>query len=141
VIRPEIRQAVLANLPAGSVLLEGLEDSEDPLALLRAAHAQAQHPQLFALIANGAYLPALGAFFNGGALAAGHPLVRAEIEALLLTAGWRARTIAAIADAAIPPPQAAPLEINAGAIIFQITDSAALERVRAAAFFVVADRQ
>jgi len=31
------------------------------------------------------------------------------------------------------------LEINAGAIIFQIADAATLERTRDAAFFIVAD--
>jgi hypothetical protein len=159
VIRPEIRQTVLANLPAGTpcvhaagdigaldpatadVFLEAFEEHADPLAVLRAVRAQLPHARLFALIANGAYLPALGAFFAGGTLAAGRPLVHAEIEPLFSAAGWQTQTIAPIVDATLPQPQAAPVEINAGPIIFQITDPAVLERVRSAAFFVVAGRR
>jgi hypothetical protein len=159
VIRPEIRQSVLANLPAGTpcvqatsdiaaldpattdVFLEALEEHADPLAVLRAVRAQLPRARLFALIANGAYLPTLGAFFAGAPFAAGRPLVHAEIEPLFSAAGWQTQTIVPAVDATLPPGQAAPLEINAGPIIFQITDPAVLERVRSAAFFVVAGRR
>lgn len=154
---PDIRRAVLANFPAGTVfanaaegagaldataphvLLEGLDDIDDPRAFLAAVRERMPHARLFALVANAAHLPALGAFYAGVAPAAAHPLVHAEIEPLFRSGGWQTTAITPIVDGALPPPEAAPVEINAGAIIFQIVDAAMLERARNAAFFVVAD--
>ncbi len=156
-IGPEIRRAVLASFPAGAafadaaggaealdataphVLLEGLDAIDDPRAFLAAVRERMPHARLFALVANAAHLAALGAFYAGVAPAAAHPLVRAEIEPLFLAAGWQTTAITPIVDGSLPPPEAAPLEINAGAIIFQIADAATLERTRDAAFFIVAD--
>jgi hypothetical protein len=157
VIGPEIRRAVLANFPAGTmfadaaagigaidaaaphVLLEGLDAVDDPVGFLSALRVHVPRARLFALVANAAHLPALGAFFAGQAQSAGHPLVRAEIEPLFLAAGWQPTEITPIADGSLPPAQAVPVEINTGAIIFQIVDPAVLERARSAAFFIVAD--
>jgi hypothetical protein len=157
VIGPEIRQAVLANFPAGTafadaaagaaeldaaaphVLLEGLDAVDDAPAFLRALRERMPHARLFALIANAAHLPALGAFYAGAAAAGAHPLVREEIEPLFRAGGWQTTAITPIVDGTLPPPGAAPVEINAGAIIFQIAEPAMLERARNAAFFVVAD--
>ena len=153
----EIRAAVLANFPAGTaflnaaacngaldaaapfVLLEGIDDLDDPIAVLSAVREQTINARLFALIANAAHLPALAAFYAGSRLATRHPLVRDELEPLFRAAGWQAASITPIVDAALPA--AAPVEINAGAIIFQIVEQAALERGRNAAFLVTADRR
>jgi hypothetical protein len=157
VIAPEIRRAVLAHLPAGisclnaaagldaidpatpHVLVEGIEDRDDPIAFLTLVRERLPNARLFALVANAAHLPALAAFYAGRAPAAGHPLVRDEIEPLLRAAGWQPSTIAPIIDAALPPTL--PVEINGGAIIFQIVEPAMLERGRNAAFFVIAERR
>jgi hypothetical protein len=156
VIGPEIRQAVLASFPAGTafadatagaqaldaaaphVLIEGLDAVDDALAFLCALRERMPRARLFALIANAAHLPALGAFYAGAAAAAGHPLVREEIEPLFRAGGWRTAAITPVVDGRLPPPEAAPVEINAGAIIFQIGAAEMLERARTAAFFVVA---
>jgi hypothetical protein len=123
------------------VLLEGLDELDDPREFLDRLRARVPAARLFALVANAAHLPALSAFFAGGSPARGHPLVRDEIAPLLRAAGWEPLTIDPLADDSLPPAQAAPLIVRGSNIDFRIADAAALERGRCAAFFVVADRR
>jgi hypothetical protein len=122
------------------VLLEGLDDLDDPVSFLAGLRHRAPQARVFALIANAAHLHALGAFYSGAPLAAGHPLVRDEIEPLFRAAGWQPLAIEALVDESIPPAHALPFAANAGGIVFQLAEPVMLERSRNAAFLVVADR-
>ncbi|MBV8423553.1 MAG: hypothetical protein JO349_00045 [Candidatus Eremiobacteraeota bacterium] len=122
------------------VLLEGIDDVEEPAVLLREIHAGAPAARLFVLVANAAYLRALAAFFDGTPLAQGHPLVEAELEPLISAAGWRIVAINPVPDESIPGPESLPFELASPSICFKIADPAMLQRARIRAFIVVADR-
>ena len=122
------------------VLLEGVDDVEDPVGLLRSVRAAAPSARLFLVIANAAYARSLLAFFDGAPLARAHPLVGSEIEPLLAAAGWRPLAINPIADESIPADQALPFELTTPNMCIKISDSAMLERTRTRAFIVIADR-
>jgi hypothetical protein len=123
-----------SGVPAASanVIVEGLDAVPEPLALLAALRAAAPAARLFALVANGAHLPALAAYFAGAAIAAARPLVRADIEPLLHGAGWNAFAVEPIAGEA-------PFATRIGGLTFALEDAATLERVSPAAFLAVAD--
>jgi hypothetical protein len=125
---------------AAYVLLEGLDDLDDPGSFLTALRDRVPQARVFALIANGAHLHALGAFFSGVPLATAHPLVFSEIEPLFRAAGWQPLAIEALVDESIPAAQALPFVAGMGAIEFHVAEPAMLERGRNAAFLVVADR-
>jgi hypothetical protein len=122
------------------VLLEGLDDLDDPHAFLAELRDRAPQARVFALIANGAHLHALGAFFSGVPLAAAHPLVLSDIEPLFRAAGWQPLAIENLIDESIPSSDALPFVAGLGDIEFHVTERAMLERGRNAAFLVVADR-
>jgi hypothetical protein len=122
------------------VLLEGLDDLDDPVSFLAGLRHRTPQARVFALIANAAHLHALGAFYSGAPLAGGHPLVRDDIEPLFRAAGWLPLAIEALIDESIPAAHALPFAANAGNIVFQMAEPVMLERSRNAAFLVVADR-
>lgn len=122
------------------VLLEGVDDVDDPQALLSAVHAAAPVARLFMLVSNAAYVRGLLAFFNGAPLARAHPLVEAEIPGLLGASGWRPLALTPIADESIPGPQSLPVEITSPSLCFKIGDEAMLQRARVRAFIAIADR-
>jgi|SRR5579872_654261 len=121
------------------VVLEGIDDTDDPAGLLAAIAAAAPSARLFLVVANAAHMRGLQAFFNGTPLARAHPLVEAEIEPLLKGAGWRALTIDPIPDESIPLGQPLPFELPSPTICFKINDGAVLERARIRAFIAIAD--
>jgi hypothetical protein len=122
-----------------NVLLEGLDDLDNPVAFLAGLHRKAPQARVFALIANGAHIGSLGAFFAGIPLAAAHPLVRDEIEPLFHAAGWQPLAIRPFNDEAIPPVDALPFSAGIGEIVFNLSEPAMLERCRCTAFLVIAD--
>jgi len=122
------------------VLLEGVDDVEDPAALLAAVRSAAPVARLFLLVSNAAYLRGLLSFFNGAPLARAHPLVEAEIAPLLGAGGWRPLAINPIADESIPGTQSLPFELVSPTICFKISDNEMLQRARVRAFIAVADR-
>ena len=146
-ITSAIRRGLLANFPAGTPLAivapEGAFDGlaaerddavEDPVALLAAVRAAAPQARLFALVANAAHLPALAAYFNGGAIAAVRPLVRADVERALADAGWNQIALNPIAEDD-------PFVTQIGGLSFTLDDTETRERVRPAAFLAIADSQ
>jgi hypothetical protein len=128
--------ATPADLPATAphVIVEGLDAVEDPVALLAAVRAAAPQARLFALVANAAHLPALAAYFNGGAIAAVRPLVRADVERALADAGWNQIALNPIAEDD-------PFVTQIGGLSFTLDDTETRERVRPAAFLAIADSQ
>lgn len=134
-LEPALRAA------APHVILEGLDAVEDPVALLAHVRGAAPQARLFALVANGAHLPALAAYFGGAAIAAVRPLVRNEVERALAAAGWHPIAIEAIADEPTFAAAALPAAVPIGALTFALDDAATLERVRPAAFLAIADPQ
>ncbi len=119
------------------VVLEGIDDTDDPQGLLAAVAVAAPAARLFLIVSNAAHLRGLQAFFNGTPLALAHPLVQTEIEPLLKAAGWRPLTIDPIPDESIPLEQ--PFEMTSPTICFKIDDGAVLERARIRAFIAIAD--
>ena len=126
--------------PFANVLLEGIDDLEDPVTFFERLRERTPRARLFALIANAAHLPGLGRFY-AGAPSPARPLVREEIAPLFRAGGWEPASIASIVDASLPAPGSVPIEFDAGPIKFQIVDPEMLERGRCAAFFVTADRR
>jgi hypothetical protein len=125
--------------PVEHVVLEGIDDTDDPVGLLAAVRAAAPAARLFLVVSNAAHMRGLQAFFNGTPLARAHPLVQSEIEPLLKAAGWRALTIDPVPDESIPLGQALPFELASPTICFKINDEAVLERARIRAFIAIAD--
>jgi hypothetical protein len=123
----------------GHVVLEGIDDTDDPVGLLAAVGAAAPSARLFLIVSNAAHLRALQAFFNGAPLARAHPLVHSEIEPLLRASGWRPITVDPIPDESIPLAQPLPFELTTPTICFKINDAAVLERARIRAFIAIAD--
>jgi hypothetical protein len=126
----------LAELPAAAphVIVEGLDAVDDPVALLAGVRAAAPHARLFALVANGAHLPALAAYFNGAPIAPVRPLVRADIERALDAAGWKQIALNPIAEDV-------PFVTQAGGLSFRLDDDDVRERSRPAALLAIADPQ
>jgi hypothetical protein len=122
------------------VLLEGVDDIEDPAALLAAVRVAAPVARLFMLVSNAAYLRGLLAFFNGAPLAREHPLVEAEIPPLLGAGGWKPVAITPIPDESISGPGSLPFELASPTICFKISDPAMLHRACVRAFIAIADR-
>ncbi len=121
------------------VVLEGIDDTDDPQGLLAAVGAAAPSARLFLVVANAAYVRGLQAFWGGTPLARAHPLVQSEIEPLLRAAGWRPLTIDPVPDESIPLEQPLPFELTSPTICFKINDAAVLERARIRAFIAIAD--
>jgi hypothetical protein len=123
----------------GNVIIEGLDDLDEPGIFLAGLSGRLPQARIFALVANGAHLVALGAFFAGVPLAAGHPIVRDEIDSLFGQANWRIVAIKPIRDESLPAAEALPFAANIGPIVFALSDSAMLARSRDAGFLVIAD--
>lgn len=125
-----------ADLPATvpHVIVEGLDAVDDPVALLAEVRAAAPQARLFALVANAAHLPAMAAYFNGGAIATVRPLVRGDIERALEAAGWKRIALDPIAEDV-------PFVTQIGGLSFTLDDAEMRERVRPAAFLAIADPQ
>ena len=123
----------------GNVILEGLDELDDPVAFLAGLKRRLPQARIFVLIANGAHLVALGAFYAGLPLAAGHPLVRDEIEPLFAEAAWHILAVKPIRDEGLPPAESLPFTANIGPIVFSLSDSAMLARSRDSGFLVIAD--
>lgn len=123
------------------VLLEGIDDLEDPILFLNRLRTRTPQARVFALVSNAAHLISLGSFYAGKRLAQGHPLVLEEIGPLFLAAGWQPLAITALLDESLPPAEALPVTVTAGEIGFQLVDPTVLMRGRSAAFLVVADPQ
>jgi hypothetical protein len=121
-----------ADVPAASpnVIVEGLDAVADPHALLAVLRATTPKARLFALVPNGAHLPALAAYFAGAAIAPAHALVRADLEPLMAAARWNAFAVEPIAD---------DLPLALGTLTFALADAATRERVAPAAFLAIAD--
>jgi hypothetical protein len=132
------RHPVLPEIPY--VLLDGLDDIEEPAALLAALHGRTA-ARLFALVANAAHARGLATFIGGSAPARAHPFVLAELAPLFDAAGWPPLTINPIADPGITVPATFPGTIAAGTFSIRVDDAAMFERIRTAAYMVVADRQ
>jgi hypothetical protein len=128
--------AAYADLPptAPHVIVEGLDALADPVTLLAGVRAAAPQARLFALVANGAHLPALAAYFNGGAIAPVRPLVRADVERALDASGWKQIALDPIAEDV-------PFITHVGGLSFTLDDDAMRERVQPAALLAIADPQ
>jgi hypothetical protein len=133
-LQPEMQLAARPYM-----LLEGIDAIDEPAPFLRSLRTALPGTRLFALIANGAHLPGLGAFFGGLPLAPAHPYTPTDIETLLVTAGWTPLDMLALADDTLPAASAAPLAVTAGAMTFHCADAATLERGRTAAFLAVGE--
>jgi len=83
----------------------------------------------------------LAAFVAGTPLARCHPLVRGELDALFTGAGWPPLTVTPIHDPSLPAPTAFPEHVHGGFAAIRVDDEAEFERLRTAAYMVVADRQ
>jgi hypothetical protein len=120
-----------------AIVLEGLDDVEDPGALLRAVASALPAVRLFALIANAAYAESLEAFIGGAALARGHAYVLAELAPLFAEAGWAVQSIDPIMGGE-PAPTTFPIDVSVGQVKFRAADRAMLERLHVAGYVVVA---
>ena len=160
-IAAELRDAVLRGFPPGTslvvldaaaelelgtlrgaqnVFLSGLEDAAAPADVLTAIRKAAPGARLFALVQNAASLRALAELYAGSPAAAGHPLVRAELEPLFRAAGWSPLTVDPLEDESFPAPSAFPVEIGTPAgLVFRFRDAETLARARALAYVVIAD--
>lgn len=148
IVRERAEDAVqfcpLAGEPPAStfphLMLEGLDAIADPVAFLQRVRAQMPDARIFALVANAAHLVALGTLYAGRAIAAAHPLTFGEIAPLFAAAGWNPIAIKPLYDDALPAAAAAPLMITVAGLGMECVDAATLERGRAAAYLVIADR-
>ena len=122
------------------VLLEGIDDLEDPVSFLAGLRARTPQARVFALISNAAHVASLGAFYAGRPLARAHPLVHEDIGPLFLAAGWQPLAIKSLIDESIPAAEALPFALKAGELEFQLREPKVLERGRTAAFLVIADQ-
>lgn len=135
----ELHDSPLDPLPdCAAVVIEGLDDLEDPDAFLRAVASALPAARAFALIANAAYAETLEAFIGGAGIARGHAFVVSELEPLFTTSGW---TIASIDPVMGGSPAAAtyPIDVSVGLVKFRIADRAMLERIHVAGYLVVAE--
>jgi hypothetical protein len=138
VIGPEREMVTGVPVTSPNVIVEGLDAVADPIALLTALRAAAPAARLFALVSNAAHLPALAAYFAGAAIAAAHPLVRADVERMLAAAAWNVIAVEPVAGEAPFAPEI-PGKVQLGALTFALDDAATIERVRPAAFLAIAD--
>jgi len=121
------------------VVLEGLDDLEDPVEFLAGLRRRTPEARIFALVSNAAHVGSLAAFYAGLPIANAHPLVPEEIEPLFAAAGWKVLAIKNLIDESIPPASSLPFAVIAGAIAFNVVEPAMHERCRNAAFLVIAD--
>lgn len=122
------------------VVLEGLDDVEDPPALLAALRDAAPQARLFALVANGAHVRGLGAFLRGRPPARAHPLVEGELHALFTAGGWQVVAVTPVRDPSLPSPSSYPSQLADGdAVSVRVDDAEMFARLATAAFVVVAD--
>ncbi len=122
-------------LPAGTVLIEGLEDCETPVAVLRAvAHRLAPGTRVMALVANAMYAPDVAAFIAGASLAPCHAFIDTELAALFAQAGLTASVTpiagGSIADATLP------LDLALDHLKLRVTERSVADRLVAAGYLV-----
>ena len=122
------------------VLLDGIDELDDPVTFLKDLRARAPEARMFALIANACNLIILERFYSEAVTIAAHPLVADQIPDLFEHAGWNVATVTEIMDDLIPANLPAPFPAQIGNIQFQIKDDEMRDRTRVAAFLVVADR-
>jgi hypothetical protein len=128
-----------AVTPAPHVLIEGLDDVDEPAALLRIVRTAMPAARIFALIANGASFAAIGRFFAGEPIARAHPLTHGEIGPLFAAAGWNTLAIKPLYDTSLPAVERLPIAVTIRGFGMQCNDVAALERGRTAGYLVIAD--
>lgn len=133
------RHPALAAIP--HIVLDGLENLNDPVALLTALRSATATARLFAVVSNAAHVWDLAALVNGAPATYGHPLVHDEIAALFSAAGWLPLGITPVPDPSLPVPAAFPAAIGAGRLAYRVDDRPAFERAATSAFIVVADPQ
>lgn len=124
----------LARTP--HVLLEGLDDVDDPALVLARLAAGAPHARLFALVSNAAHVRGLAHFFGGAALCRARPLLREDLDALFAGSGWRPLAITPLVDRSLSEA-GGPHQV--GELVVAPREPSAAERVRIAAYLVVAD--
>ncbi len=121
------------------LVLEGLDDLDEPVSFLASLRDRTPEARIFALISNAAHVGSLAGFYAGLPLSRAHPLVPEEIELLFASAGWRILAIKNLIDESIPPAASLPFAVIAGAIALNLVEPAMHERCRNAAFLVIAD--
>jgi len=121
------------------LVLEGLDDLDEPVAFLRGLRRRTPEARIFALVSNAAHVGSLAGFYAGLPIAQAHPLVPEEIAPLFSAAGWKVLAIKNLIDESIPPASALPFAVIAGAIAFNLVEPAMHERCRNAGFLVIAD--
>jgi hypothetical protein len=121
-----------------NVILEGLDEVADPVALLRAVTRSVPGARLFALVANSAHFGALAALYRGTSLAKAHPLVEVELEPLLRDGGWQPLEIRRIYDEGIGQGPL-PVRVSVPPLTFTVDDGEMLARGRVQAFVAIAD--
>jgi hypothetical protein len=122
------------------VVVEGPEDVEDPVALLRSVRERAPVARLFALVANAAHARTFAGFFAGTLPARAHPFVYDELDPLFRAAGWTPLAITPNIDPSLELPHEPPVSLELGTVTLRLDDAATAERCRTAAFIVAADR-
>jgi len=128
-----------ASVPHGcaTVVVEGIDDVEDPLALLRAIAPVGSAVRVIALVANAAFAPALDAFIAGGLLAGGHAYVESELTPLFEAAGLRMESITPVFGG-VPGSPALPTDLSTGRVKFRVDTADVLARLHVAAYIAIA---
>lgn len=121
------------------ILLDGIDELDDPTTFLNDLRARAPEARLFALIANACNLIVLERFYSQAVPIPAHPLVAGQLGSLFKAGGWDVATVNVIVDDLIPGNLAVPFPAEVGQIQFQIVDDDMRDRVRAAAFLVIAN--
>jgi hypothetical protein len=121
------------------LVLEGLDDLDEPVAFLAGLRRRTPEARIFALVSNAAHVGSLAGFYAGLPIAQAHPLVPEEIAPLFSAAGWKVLAIKNLIDESIPPASSLPFAVIAGAIAFNLVEPAMHERCRNAGFLVIAD--
>jgi hypothetical protein len=132
-----------APLPAigdTNLIVDGLDALADPVALLRDLRRATSGARVFALVSNGAYGADLLNFLAGDALAAAHPLVAGDLEALFAAGGWQAVERIPLIDRTIAHGPI-PYAVSNRGVALMVTSAEIAERLSTAGFFVIADPQ
>lgn len=130
-----------AALPApdcAAVVLDGIDDLEDPPALLRTMAAALPAARIFALVRNAAYADMLRRLIAGAPLVRGHALVLSELAPLFAAGGWRTESIDPVIGGRFPDatlPRDVSISKN---VRLRVQDAATLERLQIAGYLVVA---
>jgi hypothetical protein len=129
----------LPALDYATVVLEGIDDLEEPLEFLRTIAIVAPAIRILALVANAAFAPSLDAFISGGVLARGHAFVLGELAPLFEAARFQSVSIAPIMGGALGT-DALPIDVSTGNVKIRVEAADVRERLQTAAYLVIAQQ-